>query len=140
MNKDRFKRLLYDLELTTTDLLKSLDLLKKFSSNNELKLEFSNSLKYKYLSLFILYEDFISMMLKEFGLYEIGISINDAISKLCNNGYLKEEQCEFLNSARLIRNKIGHRYKQPSTEDIVEFIESNLSTMNEIKALISSYL
>ena len=50
--------------------------------NELLKKELSNSLKYKYLSMFILYEDFISMLLKEYNIYKIGITIDSAIKLL----------------------------------------------------------
>ena len=46
MNKERLKKLLYDLDTTTKDLNKSLELVKRYSDNAELKSEFSNSLKY----------------------------------------------------------------------------------------------
>ncbi|NSA16714.1 hypothetical protein FHU25_000674 [Clostridium saccharobutylicum] len=78
MNKERLKKLLYDLDTTTKDLNKSLQLVKKYSDNSELKSEFSNSLKYKYLRLFIIYEDFISMLSKEYNQYEIGMTIDKA--------------------------------------------------------------
>lgn len=140
MNRERLKKLLYDLDTTTKDLNKSLDLVKKYSDNLELKSEFSNSLKYKYLSLFIIYEDFISMLLKEYNQYEIGMTIDKAIKKLCNMGYLTNKHSDFLNSARLIRNKIGHRYKQPSVESIIKFLEDNKETFLEIQQLIKGYL
>ena len=60
MNRDRLKKLIYDLDVTSKDLEKSIKLVKKYSDDEEMKSEFSNSLKYKYLSLFIIYEDFIS--------------------------------------------------------------------------------
>lgn len=140
MNRERLKKLLYDLDTTTKDLNKSLDLVKKYSDNLELKSEFSNSLKYKYLSLFIIYEDFISMLLKEYNQYEIGMTIDKAIKKLCDMGYLTNKHSDFLNSARLIRNKIGHRYKQPSVESIIKFLEDNKETFLEIQQLIKGYL
>lgn len=140
LNRERLKKLLYDLDTTTKDLNKSLDLVKKYSDNLELKSEFSNSLKYKYLSLFIIYEDFISMLLKEYNQYEIGMTIDKAIKKLCNMGYLTNKHSDFLNSARLIRNKIGHRYKQPSVESIIKFLEDNKETFLEIQQLIKGYL
>lgn len=140
MNRERLKKLLYDLEITTTDLNKSLELVKKYSNNAELKSEFSNSLKYKYLSLFIIYEDFISMLLKEHNQYEIGMTIDKAIKKLNYTGYLNNKHNDFLNSARLIRDKIGHRYKQPSVESIIEFLENNKEILVEIQELIKGYL
>jgi len=140
LNKERLKKLLYDLEITTKDLNKSLQLVKKYETDEDLKLEFSNSLKYKYLSLFIIYEDFISMLLKEYGKYEIGISINTAIDRLTQGNFFNTTQSEFLNSARLIRNKISHRYKQPAIESIIAFIEDNMEIMDEIRDLIKGYL
>ena len=140
MNRERLKKLLYDLETTTKDLNKSLELVKKHSDDLELKSEFSNSLKYKYLSLFIIYEDFISMLLKEHNQYEIGMTIDRGIKKLNETGYLNSKHNDFLHSAILIRNKIGHRYKQPSIESIIEFLENNREILVEIQELIKSYL
>lgn len=140
MNRERLKKLLYDLETTTKDLNKSLELVKKYSDNPELKSEFSNSLKYKYLSLFIIYEDFISMLLKEHNQYEIGMTIDKAIKKLNETGYLGNKHNDFLHSARLIRNKIGHRYKQPSVESIIEFLENNKEIITDIQEFIKGYL
>lgn len=140
MNKERLKKLLYDLDATTADLNKSLDLVKKYSNDEDLKAEFSNSLKYKFLSLFIIYEDFISMLLKEYGKYSIGMTIDSAIKILGECKYLDKSSCDFLNSARLIRNKIGHRYKQPSVESLIDFIESNQNSICDINTLIRGYL
>ncbi|SDP68029.1 hypothetical protein [Clostridium gasigenes] len=138
MNKERLKKLIYDLDITTSELDKSIDLVKKYSDQEELVGEFSNSLKYKYLSLFIIYEDFISMMLKENTLYEIGMSVDKAIKKLYDRNHITEEQLKFLNSARLIRNKIGHRYKQPPVEVIIEFLETNETVKLELNKFIKS--
>jgi uncharacterized protein YutE (UPF0331/DUF86 family) len=140
LNRERLKKLLYDLETTTKDLNKSLELVKKHSDDIELKLEFSNSLKYKYLSLFIIYEDFISMLLKEHNQYEIGMTIDKAIRKLNEAGYINDKHNDFLQSARLIRNKIGHRYKQPSVEAIIEFLKNNNEIISEIQEFIKGYL
>ncbi|MBB6624391.1 hypothetical protein H7E67_13195 [Clostridium gasigenes] len=138
MNKERLKKLIYDLDITTNELDKSIGLVKQYSDQEELVGEFSNSLKYKYLSLFIIYEDFISMMLKEYTLYEIGMSVDKAIKKLYDRNYITEEQLKFLNSARLIRNKIGHRYKQPPVEIIIEFLETNETVKLELNKFIKS--
>jgi uncharacterized protein YutE (UPF0331/DUF86 family) len=140
LNKERLKKLLYDLDITTADLNKSLELVKKYSDNEDLKSEFSNSLKYKYLSLFIIYEDFISMLLKEYNKYEIGMTIDKAIKKLNDAGHLTNNHNDFLHSARLIRNKIGHRYKQPSVESIIKFLDDNKENLSEINELIKKYL
>ena len=89
MNKDRLKKLLYDLELEYKDIEESLKFIQVYSDNELLKKELSNSLKYKYLSMFILYEDFISMLLKEYNIYKIGITIDSAIK------LLKDKKCSY---------------------------------------------
>ena len=114
--------------------------MKKYSDNEDLKSEFSNSLKYKYLSLFIIYEDFISMLLKEYNKYEIGMTIDKAIKKLNDAGHLTNNHNDFLHSARLIRNKIGHRYKQTSVESIIKFLDDNKENLSEIHELIKKHL
>lgn len=140
MNKDRLKKLIFDLQTTTNDINKSLKLLPKVSDDEDMKNELSNSLKYKYLSMFIIYEDFISMMLKEYNLFEIGMSVDKALRKLKDFGKITEEQYVYLNTSRIIRNKIGHRYKQPSLEDIINSINSNDKIRNEFYKFIESYL
>ena len=140
MNKERLKKIIFDLKTICTDLDKSLGLLSKFENDEEMKSELSNSLKYKYLSLFIIYEDFISMMLKEYSLFEIGMSVDKALKKLQDNGKISEEQYKYLNSARIIRNKIGYRYKQPSIEDIVKSLNNNSKSRKEFCDFIGSYI
>lgn len=140
MNKDRLKKLIFDLQTTTNDINKSLKLLPKVADDEDMKNELSNSLKYKYLSMFIIYEDFISMMLKEYNLFEIGMSVDKALRKLKEHGKISEEQYTYLNTARIIRNKIGHRYKQPSLEDIINSINSNDKIRNDFYKFIESYL
>lgn len=140
MNKERLKKLIFDLQITSKDLDKSLSLLAKFNNDEEMKDELSNSLKYKYLSLFIIYEDFISMMLKEYNVFEIGMSVDKALKKLNDIGKIDAEQYKYLNSSRIIRNKIGHRYKQPSIEDIIIFLNENKELRDQFYKFIESYM
>ena len=70
MNKEKLKKLIYDIESESKDIEDSLKLLENYLENDILRKEISNSLKYKYLSMFILYEDFISMLLKEYNIYK----------------------------------------------------------------------
>lgn len=71
---------------------------------------------------------------------EIEMTIDKAIKKLNDLGYLTNKHNDFLHSARLIRNKIGHRYKQPSVESIITFLEDNKEVLLEIHELIKGYL
>lgn len=140
MNKERLKKLIFDLQITSNDLDKSLSLLAKFRNDEDMKNELSNSLKYKYLSLFIIYEDFLSMMLKEYNVFEIGMSVDKALRKLNDIGKINGEQYQYLNSSRIIRNKIGHRYKQPAIEDIITFLNENKEAREQFCRFIENYM
>ena len=139
MNKDRLKKLLYDMESKNKDIEESLKLLDSYSDNELLKKEISNSLKYKYLSMFILYEDFITMLLKEYNLYKIGITVDSAIKILNEKNVLSEELSNYLNSARLLRNRIGDRYKQPKVETLISFLNENVEIRNSLYLFIKSF-
>ncbi len=139
MNKDRLKKLIYDLEMEEKDLEDSLELMNVYVNNESLKKEIANSLKYKYLSMFILYEDFISMLLKEYNCYKIGITIDLAIKLLKDKNIINEELSIYLNMARLLRNRIGHRYKQPKVEVLIEFLQENTAIRKELVIFIKNF-
>ena len=139
-DKNRLNKLLYDLELEYRDIQESLKFIQVYSDNELLKKELSNSLKYKYLSMFILYEDFISMLLKEYNIYKIGMTIDSAIKLLKDKNVLTDKFANYLNSARLLRNRIGHRYKQPKIEVLIEFLEENNDIKKEFLLFIKSFM
>ena len=139
MNRDKLKKLIYDMESENKDLEESLKLLENFRDNEVLKKELSNSLRYKYLSMFILYEDFISMLLKEYNLYKIGMSIDSAIKILKEKSIFSEELSNYLNASRLLRNRIGHRYKQPKIEALIDFINENKEVRYKMFEFIKSF-
>ncbi|MGL5415037.1 MAG: hypothetical protein ACRDAU_05205 [Clostridium sp.] len=140
MNREKLRKLLYDLETENKEIEKTIKLINKFIDDDEMRVEFSSSLKYKYLSLFILYEDFISMLLKEYRLYKIGMSVDMAIKVLKDKEVLTEELASYLNAARLLRNRIGHRYKQPKIEEIIKFFIENEDIKEEMERYIKGYL
>ena len=140
MNKEKLKKLIYDIESESKDIEDSLKLLENYLENDILRKEISNSLKYKYLSMFILYEDFISMLLKEYNIYKIGITVDVAIKLLKEKNIFSDEIANYLNSARLIRNRIGHRYKQLKIETLVNFLEENIEVRNRLFEFVKSFL
>lgn len=90
--------------------------------------------------MFILYEDFISMLLKEYNIYKIGITVDVAIKLLKEKYIFSDEIANYLNSARLIRNRIGHRYKQLKIETLVNFLEENIEVRNSLFEFVKSFL
>ena len=50
------------------------------------------------------------------------------------------EIANYINSARLIRNRIGHRYKQLKIETLVNFLEENIEVRNSLFEFVKSFL
>lgn len=68
------------------------------------------------------------------------MSVDKAIRKLRANDILTEEYADYLNASRLIRNKIGHRYKQPKIEDVLKFLEKTRDIRESFNKYIASYM
>lgn len=96
-------------------------------------------LKQIFVDFFITVEDFTSMMLKEFKEFKVGIDMRQGLDILKDQGVLDETLFKFLNKARLLRIRISHRYKEPSRQELLQFIEENqvhfTSTLEVIKSI-----
>ena len=79
------------------------------------------------------------MLLKEYNLYKIGITVDSAIKILNEKNVLSEELSNYLNSARLLRNRIGDRYKQPKVETLISFLNENVEIRNSLYLFIKSF-
>ena len=79
--------------------------------NKTIFIEFG--LKQIFVDFFITVENLTSMILKELKKYKIGIDMKASLIILVENKVIGEETYEFLNGARLLRNRISHRYKEP---------------------------
>ena len=94
-------------------------------------------LKQIFVDFFITVEDFTSMMLKELKQFKVGMDMRQGLEVLKDEEVLDETLFIFLNKARLLRNRISHRYKEPSREELLQFIEDNqnqfMSTLEVVK-------
>lgn len=96
-------------------------------------------LKQIFVDFFITVEDFTSMMLKELKQFKVGIDMRQGLEILKDNEVLDEALFTFLSKARLLRNRISHRYKEPSREELLEFIEENSLHFTNTLELIKKY-
>lgn len=136
MNKQR----LYDLIVNIKDTLAMIDrALEKLNTieDEELKLLIKSSLKQSFLEYFILIESFSSMCLKELKIYKMSDDMEKSLNKLKDNNIINQEMLDFLNQYRRYRNRIAHVYKQPSTEEIIEFINMNKEKINSVVNVMS---
>lgn len=137
MNKQR----LYDLIVNIKESLAMMDkALKKLEviEDEELQLLIRSSVKQSFLEYFILIESFTSMCLKELKIYKISDDMEKSLVKLNDNNIIDNEMLNFLNQYIRYRNRVAHVYKQPSTEEIIEFINVNKEKINKMVNIMSN--
>ena len=124
MNEERLLKVIEDMKEVVANLKECRQVLENTKSDNKtIFIEFG--LKQIFVDLFITVENFTSMVLKDFKKYRIGIDMKESLNILLVNKVLSEEEFVFLNEARLLRNRILHRYKEPSKEELLTFISMN---------------
>lgn len=139
MNKQRLMKVIEDMEEVIVNLEECTKVLEKSEKNNATKfVEFG--LKQIFVDFFITVENITSMILKELKVFKVGIDMNQSLNILLEKGIIDEEKYLFLNDARLLRNRISHRYKEPSKDELLEFINRNNTRFIEILKIAKSYL
>lgn len=124
MNKQRLYDLIKNLKETLALLDKALIKLEEIKED-DLNTLIKSSIKQSFLEYFILLENFTSMVLKELKIYKISDDMEKSLTKLYDNNVIDSDMLKFLNEYRRYRNRIAHVYKQPSIEEIIEFININ---------------
>ena len=66
--------------------------------------------------------------------------ILNTIKLLKDKNVLTDKFANYLNSGRLLRNRIGHRYKQPKIEVLIEFLEENNYIKKEFLLFIKGFM
>lgn len=120
-----------NIKETLTILDKALIKLEEIQ-DEDLNILIKSSIKQSFLEYFILIENFTSLCLKDLRIYKMSDDMEKGLIKLYENGIITEELLKFLNEYRRYRNRIARVYKQPSTEEIIEFIKVNKDKINEV--------
>lgn len=79
-------------------------------------------------------------MLKELREFKIGIDMRQSLEILLEKNIIEEDLFEFLNQARLLRNRISYRYKEPTKEELMEFIEENIRMFENVLQVVKNIL
>ncbi len=139
MNEQRLMKIIEDMSEVVVNLKECKKVLEESAEDNKtIFIEFG--LKQIFVGYFITVENLTSMILKELKKFKIGIDMKESLSILLQNNIIDEEKYIFLNQARLLRNKISYRYKEPSREELLEFINENEENFSSIIDVAKSYL
>ena len=139
MNRERLLKIIEDITEVITNLKECKTVLKSDSKDNRtVFIEFG--LKQIFVDFFITVENLTSMILKELKQYKIGIDMKSSLIILKDNCIIDNDVYYFLNEARLLRNRISHRYKEPSRDELIEFIDVNLNKFDKIIDISKNYL
>ncbi|MFR4582002.1 HepT-like ribonuclease domain-containing protein [Clostridium cadaveris] len=139
MNEERLLKVIEDMREVISNLKECTKVLEYTESDDKtIFIEFG--LKQIFVNFFITVESLTSMLLKEFKRYRIGIDMKESLNILLENKVLSEEEFIFLNEARLLRNRISHRYKEPSKEELLTFINMNTNYFDNIINIALGFL
>jgi len=139
MNKERLLKIIEDMTEVIGNLKDCINVLQESEEDNKtIFIEFG--LKQIFVDFFITVENLTSIILKEVKQYKIGIDMKASLLILRNNGVIDEEMLSFLNEERLLRNRISHRYKEPSKEELLEFINENIQNFDKVLDIAKIYI
>lgn len=139
LNQERLLKVITDMSESVAYLEECTQMLIHMEKDKT-KVFIAFGLKQIFVDFFITVEDFISMMLKELKAFKIGIDMRNSLEILKEQNILEEELYLFLNQARLLRNRIAHRYKEPSNEELLGFIQENQAKFHKVINLIKGYI
>ncbi|PWL54545.1 MAG: hypothetical protein DBY38_04140 [Clostridium cadaveris] len=139
MNEERLLKVIEDMREVISNLKECTKVL-EYTENDNKTIFIEFGLKQIFVDFFITVESLTSMLLKEFKRYRIGIDMKESLNILLENKVLSEEEFIFLNEARLLRNRISHRYKEPSKEELLTFINMNTNYFDNIINIALGFL
>ena len=131
MNEERLWGIVADMSESIEQTKKCRQILAIKDESDE-SIFIAYGLKQIFVSFFITVEDFTSIMLKELKKFKVGIDMKQGLEILLQCSIISDQDYEFLNEARLIRNRISHRYKEPTKEELIKFIANNESKMDNV--------
>lgn len=134
VNRDRVLKLLKDLKEWESDFVECTKSLENCS--NDIKKILYHSIRAYFLDFHILCEDYISISLKDLNKYKIDISAIEGMEIIKNSNKISDEFFEFYSRSRRLRNRLAHRYKMPSDEELLVNLENNLGDISELEQAI----
>ena len=140
MNQERLLKIIEDMQECISDINECIYILKNKQDDKLLIKLAKSSLRQLFVSYHTILEDLSSILLKELKKFRIGITLHESFVIFKNLNLIDEDTFTFLEKSRLIRNRISHRYKEPSHEDLLNHIQKYKNEFNIPLKLAKSYL
>lgn len=140
MNQERLLKIIEDMQECISDINECIYILENKKDDKLLIKLAKSSLRQLFVSYHTILEDLSSILLKELKKFKIGITLHESFIIFKNLNLIDEDTFTFLEKSRLIRNRISHRYKEPSHEDLLNHIQKYKNEFNIPLNLAKSYL
>lgn len=140
MNQERLLKIIEDMQECIGDINECIDILETDKENKLMTKLAKSSLRQLFVSFHTILEDFCSITLKELKKFRIGITLNDSLAILKDSDVIDDETYVFLEKSTLIRNRISHRYKEPTHEELLAHINNYKKCFNVILKIAQGYV
>lgn len=140
MNNERLLKIIEDMQECIADIDECIQVLEKFKDNEIMIKLAKSSLRQLFVSFHTILEDFCSILLKELKKFKIGMTLSDSLLIIKEKNIIDEETYIFLEKSRLMRNRISHRYKEPSHDELFTHITKYRDKFDVIVLIAKSYL
>jgi len=134
INRDRVLKLLRDLKEWESDFVECTKSLE--NCNNDIKKILYHSIRAYFLDFHIICEDYISISLKDLNKYKIDISAIEGMEIIKDSNKISDKFFEFYSRSRRLRNRLAHRYKMPSDEELLLNLKNNLEGISELEQAV----
>lgn len=134
INRDRVLKLLRDLKEWESDFVECTKSLE--NCNNDIKKILYHSIRAYFLDFHILCEDYISISLKDLNRYKIDISAIEGMEIIKDSNKISDNFFEFYSRSRRLRNRLAHRYKMPSDEELLLNLKNNFQGISELEQAV----
>ena len=138
INRDRVLKLIRDIkewQLEFNECLNSIDV-----CDEKMKKIVYHSVRAYFWDLHILCEDFISINLKDLSKFKVDISAVEGMEIISNLNRISRDFFNFYSSSRRLRNRLAHRYKMPSDEELLLNLKENLGYINELENMLKTLI
>lgn len=139
INKDRVLKVLTDLTEWKIEFIACIKEIEN-TQNETLRKMLYHSIRAYFLDFHILCEDYISINLKDLNKYKINISAIDGMEIIKDSSRISTEFLQFYTTSRRLRNRLAHRYKLPSDEELFTHLKNSSEYILEIEESIKSLL